>query len=110
LEKLQDRDEHSQGSWAQPSCSQRSSAWSASFARKVRACGLSGVGVRGLTTAASIWLTTAVGMACGAGLTILALATTIARFIIILGFPHLQLRLPKRVVHVETRVTPPEGE
>src|ERR1700690_698964 len=31
--------------------------------------------VRGLTTAASVWLTAALGMACGAGLPILAVAT-----------------------------------
>ena len=32
--------------------------------------------VRGLTTAASIWLTAAVGLAAGAGMTILAIAAT----------------------------------
>jgi putative Mg2+ transporter-C (MgtC) family protein len=69
-----------------------------------------GDGVRGLTTAATVWLTAAVGMACGAGLPILALAATCAHFIIILGFPHLQRRLPNRVVAIETRVTAPEGE
>lgn len=49
--------------------------------------------VRGLTTAASIWLTAALGMACGAGLPILAVATTIAHFVIMLGFPSLVRRL-----------------
>ena len=33
--------------------------------------------VRGLTTAATVWLTAAVGMACGAGLPILAIAVTL---------------------------------
>ena len=33
--------------------------------------------IRGLTTAAGLWVTAAVGMACGTGLYILALATTI---------------------------------
>jgi putative Mg2+ transporter-C (MgtC) family protein len=51
--------------------------------------------VRGLTTAASVWLTAALGMACGAGLPILALATTVGHFIIMLGFPHLARLLPK---------------
>src|SRR6202161_2830177 len=32
--------------------------------------------VRGLTTAATVWLTSAVGMACGAGLPVLAIAGT----------------------------------
>jgi putative Mg2+ transporter-C (MgtC) family protein len=50
--------------------------------------------VRGLTTAASIWLTAALGMACGAGLPVLALATTLGHFIIMLVFPMLVQRLP----------------
>jgi putative Mg2+ transporter-C (MgtC) family protein len=51
--------------------------------------------VRGLTTAASVWVTAALGMACGAGLPILAIATTVAHFIVMLGFPKLVERLPK---------------
>jgi putative Mg2+ transporter-C (MgtC) family protein len=51
--------------------------------------------VRGLTTAASVWLTAALGMACGAGLPVLAVATTIGHFIIMLGFPVLERRLPR---------------
>ena len=49
--------------------------------------------VRGLTTAASVWLTAALGMACGAGLPVLAVATTLGHFIIMLGFPGLVRRL-----------------
>ena len=52
--------------------------------------------VRGLTTAASVWLTAALGMACGAGLPVLAVATTAGHFVIMLGFPRLVARyLPK---------------
>ncbi len=51
--------------------------------------------VRGLTTAASIWLTAAIGMACGAGLPVLALATTAGHFVIMLGFPRLVRALPR---------------
>jgi putative Mg2+ transporter-C (MgtC) family protein len=51
--------------------------------------------VRGLTTAASVWLTAALGMACGAGLPLLALATTLGHFIIMLAFPKLVRRLPR---------------
>jgi putative Mg2+ transporter-C (MgtC) family protein len=51
--------------------------------------------VRGLTTAASVWLTAALGMACGAGLPILALATTIGHFVIMFGFPAIIRRLPR---------------
>lgn len=45
--------------------------------------------VRGLTTAATIWLTAAVGMACGAGLPVLAVATAAGHFLITRGFPPL---------------------
>jgi putative Mg2+ transporter-C (MgtC) family protein len=51
--------------------------------------------VRGLTTAASVWLTAAVGMACGAGLPVLAVATTVGYFIIMLIFPKLLQYLPR---------------
>src|SRR5580704_18956009 len=37
--------------------------------------------VNGLTTAATVWLVTAVGMACGSGLLVIALAVTLAYFI-----------------------------
>jgi putative Mg2+ transporter-C (MgtC) family protein len=51
--------------------------------------------VRGLTTAASVWLTAAIGMACGAGLPVLALATVAIHFILMLVFPKLAELLPK---------------
>jgi putative Mg2+ transporter-C (MgtC) family protein len=51
--------------------------------------------VRGLTTAAIVWLTAAIGMACGAGLPILALAVAAGHFVIILGFPYIARRLPQ---------------
>lgn len=43
--------------------------------------------VRGLTTAASVWLTAAVGAAAGAGLAVLAAASTLGYFIAILALP-----------------------
>jgi putative Mg2+ transporter-C (MgtC) family protein len=51
--------------------------------------------VRGLTTAATVWLTAAVGMACGAGLAILALIVTAGHFIVVFVFPYIVVRLPK---------------
>jgi putative Mg2+ transporter-C (MgtC) family protein len=51
--------------------------------------------VRGLTTAAIVWLTAAIGMACGAGLLILALVATAGHFVIVLGFPYIAGRLPR---------------
>ncbi len=50
--------------------------------------------VRGLTTAAGIWLTAAVGAAAGASLPALAVATTIAYFLVVHGLAPLVRRLP----------------
>jgi putative Mg2+ transporter-C (MgtC) family protein len=51
--------------------------------------------VRGLTTATTIWVTSAVGMACGAGLPLLAIAVTVANFVVVFGFRPLERWLPK---------------
>lgn len=50
--------------------------------------------VRGLTTAAVVWLTAAVGMAVGAGLPILAVLVTAGHFVVVYGFTPLAARLP----------------
>jgi len=50
--------------------------------------------VQGLTTAATVWLVTAIGMACAAGLLLLALAVTFAYFIVAFVFPLLLRILP----------------
>jgi putative Mg2+ transporter-C (MgtC) family protein len=50
--------------------------------------------VKGLTTAATIWLVTGIGMACGAGLPWLALATTGAYFVVALVFPFILRLIP----------------
>jgi putative Mg2+ transporter-C (MgtC) family protein len=55
--------------------------------------------VRGLTTAAIVWLTAAVGMACGAGLPVLAVAVTCAHFAIVFGFPSIARLLPRPPHH-----------
>jgi len=70
-----------------------------------------GDAVRGLTTAAIVWITAAVGMACGAGLAILALVVTAAHFVVVFAFPALVARLPRsrylgygvRVVYADGR-------
>ncbi|WP_406447518.1 MgtC/SapB family protein [Streptomyces sp. NBC_01613] len=49
--------------------------------------------VRGLTTAATVWLTCAVGMACGGGLPLLALAVTALHFLVVRGYPLFAARL-----------------
>lgn len=57
--------------------------------------------VQGLTTAASVWLVTAIGMACAAGLILLALAVTVAYFIVSLVFPLLLRLLPDKTRRTE---------
>jgi putative Mg2+ transporter-C (MgtC) family protein len=51
--------------------------------------------VRGLTTAAAVWLTAAVGMAAGAGLWLLALLVTAGYFLVVFGLTPLAARLPR---------------
>lgn len=51
--------------------------------------------VRGLTTAAGVWVTAAVGMAAGAGLPLIAIATTAIYLVVTLAFPLLTRRLPR---------------
>jgi hypothetical protein len=50
--------------------------------------------VRGLTTAAGVWLTAAVGMAAGGGLPVLATASTLAYLVVTTTYPALARRLP----------------
>ena len=50
--------------------------------------------VRGLTTAAAVWLTAAVGMAAGAGLPVLAILVTAGYLLVIVCFAPLAARLP----------------
>jgi putative Mg2+ transporter-C (MgtC) family protein len=66
--------------------------------------------VRGLTTAAIVWMTAAIGMACGAGLAILALTVTAAHFVIVFAFPALAARLPRsRYLGFSLRVVYEDG-
>ncbi|MFJ6216420.1 MgtC/SapB family protein [Streptomyces sp. NPDC092296] len=50
--------------------------------------------VRGLTTAATVWLTCAIGMACGGGLALLGISATAVHFLVVRGYPLLTRRLP----------------
>jgi putative Mg2+ transporter-C (MgtC) family protein len=66
--------------------------------------------VRGLTTAAIVWTTAAIGMACGAGLWVLAVCATAAHFIIVVGYRRLALALPRsRHISFGVRVTYEDG-
>jgi len=51
--------------------------------------------IHGLTTAATIWLTAGIGMACGGGLAGLAAGVTALYFIALYGFPALARRIPR---------------
>jgi putative Mg2+ transporter-C (MgtC) family protein len=67
--------------------------------------------VRGLTTAAVVWLTAAVGMAAGAGLPLLAVLVTVGHFVIVYGFTPLARRLSRRLPGVhQVRLTYRDGE
>jgi putative Mg2+ transporter-C (MgtC) family protein len=66
--------------------------------------------VRGLTTAASIWVTAAIGSASGAGLPVLAALATGIYFLVALAFPLLTRRLPRSATAVSAlRVRYPDG-
>ncbi len=58
--------------------------------------------VRGLTTAATVWLAAAVGMAAGAGLPLLAIGATMSHFLITLGFPPVVRSLMRRRTEAPT--------
>src|SRR6267378_3225609 len=53
--------------------------------------------VHGLTTAAAVWESAAIGMAAGAGLLLLAVTVTAMHFLIIVGFMPLAQRLSARL-------------
>jgi putative Mg2+ transporter-C (MgtC) family protein len=66
--------------------------------------------VRGLTTAASIWVTAAIGAAAGAGLFVLAILATAVYFLIALAFPAVTRRLPISATAISAlRVRYPDG-
>lgn len=51
--------------------------------------------VRGLTSAATVWLTAAIGMAAGAGLLVLATAATVGHFVVVYGLSAVGRALPR---------------
>jgi putative Mg2+ transporter-C (MgtC) family protein len=62
--------------------------------------------VLGLTTAAAVWETAAIGMAAGAGLPLLALIVTALHFVTVFGYTALARHLPgSRTVSIRVRVT-----
>ncbi len=65
--------------------------------------------VRGLTTAAIIWLTAAVGMACGAGLPLLAIFVTAAHFLVVYGYAQCEQRILSEHAELQVQYTPGKG-
>ena len=65
--------------------------------------------VRGLTTAAIIWLTAAVGMACGAGLPLLAIFVTGAHFLVVYGYSAIARRIPFEHADLQVLYAPGTG-
>jgi putative Mg2+ transporter-C (MgtC) family protein len=51
--------------------------------------------VRGLTTAAGVWLTAAVGLAAAAGQVLIAVLATAAYMLVAFGFPQVTQRMPR---------------
>lgn len=67
--------------------------------------------VRGLTTAAAVWETAAIGMAAGAGLVLLAVVVTALHFVIVLGFAPVIARLPAHLHRaIQLHITYRDGE
>ena len=52
-------------------------------------------GILGLTTAATIWLVASIGMGCGAGFYMLALATTVIAVAVLLGLSKVETAIKK---------------
>lgn len=65
--------------------------------------------VRGLTTAAIIWLTAAVGMACGGGLPLLAIFVTAAHFLVVYGYAQCERRILSERAELQVQYTPGKG-
>jgi putative Mg2+ transporter-C (MgtC) family protein len=69
-----------------------------------------GDAVRGLTTASVVWMTAAIGMACAAGLALLAILATLGHFIVVLAYPRLAAALPRsRYMAIELRLVYEDG-
>lgn len=67
--------------------------------------------VRGLTTAAVVWMSVAVGCACAAGLPLLAVVVTAAHFLVVYGYPPLiRFATRSQPATAAVRVTYRDGE
>jgi putative Mg2+ transporter-C (MgtC) family protein len=69
-----------------------------------------GEGVRGLTTAAALWCTAAIGLACGFGMFTIALAADAMVLATLLGLFHLERVVPTRSIRFLSVTLPISGE
>ena len=58
-----------------------------------------GKGIHGLTTAASIWLVTSIGIACGSKLYVLAVTITILALVVLLGLHPISRKIKDKWPH-----------
>lgn len=65
--------------------------------------------VRGLTTAGSIWITAAVGMACAAGMVAMAAVATAGYLVTLLVFAPLVRKIPNHTADTDLRVVYTDG-
>ena len=65
-----------------------------------------GLSIRGLTTAATIWFSAAIGRGCGAGFVLETSIVTLLAFILILALAKVEKRLDARSPHVIRKVAP----
>lgn len=68
-----------------------------------------GPGIRGLTTAATLWCTAAVGLACGFGMFLVALAATVVMVFALVVLRKLDFIIPSRLRKVVTVICPTTG-
>ena len=59
-----------------------------------------GVNIKGLTTAASIWVTMAIGMTCGAGYFVIGLIATIFTMLCLISFQNIENKIKKGFINV----------
>ena len=107
-----------QGEWLLPGLTVTNVDGSRVAAQIVSGIGFLGAGlifvrresVQGLTTAASIWLVAAIGMAAGAGVLDLAIAATVLYFLVVVGLQPIRRRLPRsNSTHEVVNITYEDG-
>ncbi len=65
-----------------------------------------GISVKGLTTSATIWVTMAIGMACGAGYFTLGTLTTIIALLTLVAFKYIEIWANKKAINIQILVEP----